>query len=99
MVEIGIAGVVQLLERPPVTQGAAGSSPRRSRQNFGVIPTNRSVGAGDLRVISSFDRLNIPRHDLHQLVYSRSLDFTGLASYDFINVEVREFTFNRCPFQ
>ena len=32
-----------------------------------------------------------------QLTYPRSLDFSGLKSYDSSNVEVREFTFNRCP--
>jgi hypothetical protein len=33
------------------------------------------------------------------LEYQRSLDFRGGKSYDFLNVEVREFTFNRCPIQ
>ena len=32
-----------------------------------------------------------------RLEYPRSLDFSGLKSYDSSNVEVREFTFNRCP--
>jgi hypothetical protein len=31
--------------------------------------------------------------------YPRALDFSGRKSYDSSNVEVREFTFNRCPFQ
>jgi hypothetical protein len=34
-----------------------------------------------------------------QALYQRSLDFVKAESYDFLNVEVREFTFNRCPFQ
>lgn len=32
-------------------------------------------------------------------LYPRSLDIDGTRSYDLINVEVREFTFNRCPYQ
>ena len=32
-------------------------------------------------------------------LYPRSLDFSSRESYDSVNVEVREFTFNRCPFQ
>jgi hypothetical protein len=48
------------------------------------------------------DRFHLPSTETaadsrRQLIYLRSLDFGCPRSYDLVNVEVREFTFNRCP--
>ena len=67
--------------------------------NEGIIAEDQSgLDYGWKRALLWMQHLTIVLRVV-QALYQRSLDFVKAESYDFLNVEVREFTFNRCPFQ